>query len=78
MKLARFEVSSDLLKSLLRLPDDCKIIDIGHARWVNGEISVELTVKSPEFVEVLDGENPPTKFPCYRSNGGKVEFEGWH
>lgn len=78
MKLARFEVSSELLCHLLRLPEDVKIVDIRNCRTFGDGVSAEISCVSETFEDVDDGQPVPVKSPLYRTDGnGSFEFAGW-
>lgn len=77
MTIAKFECSSELLRQLLHLPTDAAIVDVRRGGLRGDGFDVELTVKSPEFADVPDGDPIPVRTPWFRRVDEKVEFERW-
>ncbi len=76
MKLARFEIASELLKQILCLPDDCQIVGVDneHAPREYG-----ITVSSNEFPEIAEDALPTQCSPTFKSiNNHSVQFEKWN
>lgn len=76
MKLARFQISADLLREMLHLPKDTSIVDV-RAIFFCGRNDAEITVKSEQFADVLDGETPPVKTPWFENVDGEPRFLEW-
>lgn len=75
-----FRVTAQLMQDILRLPADCRVVDLSaHIFFDTGDWAVK--VESPVFSDVKPGCCIPTVMPVYRSEfvDGRmaVEFVGW-
>jgi hypothetical protein len=79
VKVARFEVASELLASVLKLPADTRIVDVRCTNVFTDAkgFNVEIYVKSEAFEDVAEGNAIPLKTPQYRHENGQAVFHGW-
>jgi hypothetical protein len=71
------EYDFDVLRRLLRLPEDVRIEDVREAPDTSGR--VQLRIASPQMPRVYPGQIITRFRPLYRTDllTGAIDFEGW-
>ena len=85
MRAAKLRINTDLLRTILRLPDDTQIHFAEWVDWRNGGVvgssMIELTVEHPDLPHVQEGCFIPKTQAIYRTDYTKKEpvatFEKW-
>ena len=80
MKVARFQLSTELLRETLCLPRTTEIVSVEMApdRYTTYPL-IEVTVRDPDLrdVELAEDEPPPLVTPSFQKNL-PVEFVSWN
>lgn len=75
MGIARFRVSLELFGDLIRLPSNCKIVNIA-TDWHTD--AIEIIVTSPDLPEQKEGRLPDLVTPLFvMAEDGIARFEKW-
>ena len=74
MKIAKFEVSHELLAQALHLPSGAKILTIGHGRHPGMS---RVIVEHSDLVEMPDDTEILEALPTFTRDADAVQFVGW-
>lgn len=79
MRVARFRMGSELLRELLHLPEDAKILDLRTDAFdrAGGRCDLEIKVESESLADVPEGFSIPVIHPFFQIIDGNPVLQKW-